>query len=148
MKRAVVLTMAILGSLSLHAQILKPVKWSYAAKKLNNQEAIVMLKATIEEGWHIYSQQVEAGGPVATLFTFQPAKVYQLIGPTNEPKPIMKYEDAFGMNVKFFEESVVFQQRVKLHNSDVTVKGKLEYMVCNDHQCLPPEEVEFSIQVK
>jgi hypothetical protein len=52
------------------------------------------------------------------------------------------------MNVAYFEKSVIFQQKVKLNRGTTTVKGKVEYMVCNDRQCLPPEEVEFSIPVK
>lgn len=148
MKKIIILTLTMLASLCLRAQILKPVKWSYAAKKINNKEAVVLLKATIDQGWHIYSQHVEAGGPVATSFTFQSDKAYQALGKAVEPKPITKYEDAFGMNVAYFEKSVVFQQKIKLVDAKATVKGKLEYMVCNDHQCLPPEEVEFSIPVK
>jgi hypothetical protein len=52
------------------------------------------------------------------------------------------------MNVSFFEKSVIFQQKVKLKAGQATVKGTLEYMTCNDKQCLPPETIAFSIAVK
>jgi uncharacterized membrane protein YqiK len=52
------------------------------------------------------------------------------------------------MNVSYFDNSVVFQQKVKLNTNETTVKGTLEYMVCNDKQCLPPTEVAFNIAVK
>jgi hypothetical protein len=52
------------------------------------------------------------------------------------------------MNVSYFENSVVFQQKVKLNAKSSIVKGKVEFMVCDDKQCLPPEEVEFSVAVK
>ena len=52
------------------------------------------------------------------------------------------------MNVSYFEKSVIFQQKVKLTGANATVKGTLEYMVCDDSQCLPPETVEFSVPVK
>lgn len=133
---------------ALHAQILKPVKWAYAAKRLNKAEAVVLIKATIDNGWHIYSLNVGDGGPVATSFTFSPSKAYSLTGKTVEPTPKSEFEKTFNMKVSYFEKSVVFQQRVKLNAAQATVKGKLEYMACNDHQCLPPEEVEFSIPVK
>jgi AFG3 family protein len=107
---------------------------------------VVLIKATIDQGWHIYSQNVADGGPVKTSFTFAPSKEYTLVGKTAEPKPISKYEKVFNMNVGYFENSVVFQQKVKLKSAKAAaVKGKLEFMTCNDQKCLPPDEVEFSI---
>ncbi|MCC8427020.1 protein-disulfide reductase DsbD N-terminal domain-containing protein [Mucilaginibacter sp. UR6-11] len=129
------------------AQILAPVKWSYGAKKINAKEAVVFMKASIDEGWHLYSQFVKDGGPVKTTFTFA-SGAYSLDGATKEPTPITRNEKVFNMDVGFFEHEVIFQQKIKLKAGQVTVKGKLEYMTCNDKQCLPPETVEFSIPVK
>lgn len=148
MKNLIVLTIGLLFSLTASSQILKPVKWSYAAKKTSATEATVYLKATIDEGWHIYSQNIADGGPVKTSFTFAPSKTYKTVGKTVEPKPIVKFEKAFDMNVSYFEKSVIFQQKVKLTGANSTVKGTLEYMVCDDSQCLPPESVDFSVLVK
>ncbi|GGH09826.1 protein-disulfide reductase DsbD N-terminal domain-containing protein [Mucilaginibacter phyllosphaerae] len=146
MKRIVVLLAVLVLSTAAFAQIEQPVRWSYAAKKVSNTEAIVFLKATIDQGWHIYSQSVKEGGPVKTSFTFAPSKEYTLAGPTIEPKPITKYEKTFGMNVGYFENSVVFQQKIKLKSAKASaVKGKLEFMTCNDQKCLPPDEVKFSV---
>jgi len=128
------------------AQIEKPVKWSYAAKKISNTEAVVFLRATIQSGWHIYSQTVKDGGPIKTSFTFTPSKEYALVGKTSEPKPMSKYEDVFKMDVAYFENTVTFQQKIKLSSPNAKeVKGQLEFMTCNDHKCLPPEDVDFSI---
>ncbi|MNY07973.1 disulfide bond corrector protein DsbC [compost metagenome] len=88
------------------------------------------------------------GGPVKTSFNFAASKSYKPVGKTIEPKPIVKFEKSFDMNVSYFEKSVIFQQKVKLTGATATVKGTLEYMVCDDSQCLPPETVEFSIPVK
>ncbi len=130
------------------AQIENPVTWSYAAKKINNTEAIIYLKATMEDGWHIYSQHVKPGGPVKTTISFSPSKEFTKVGPTIEPKPISKFEKVFDMNVSYFENTVIFQQKVKLAKGSAVVKGKVEFMVCNDRKCLPPDEVSFSVQVK
>lgn len=131
-----------------YSQILAPVKWSYGAKKINNEQAVVFIKATIDKGWHIYSQHVADGGPVKTSFKFNNSDDYTLNGITIEPKAISKYEKAFSMNVQYFEQSVIFQQKVKLKNGQAAVNGTLNYMVCSNKQCLPPEDVEFSIPVK
>ncbi len=130
------------------SQIHNPVKWSYAAKKVNDKEAVIFLKATMQPGWNIYSQNVADGGPVATSFKFTPSKAYVLNGKTIEPKPQTKFEKTFDMDVTYFQNSVVFQQKVKLQAKDAVVKGVLEYMACNDKQCLPPKEVEFSVSIK
>ena len=138
---------SIIGTVA-YSQILAPVKWSYAAKKIDKEQAVVFIKATIDKGWHIYSQQVADGGPVKTSFRFDKSDDYTLNGNTSEPKAVSKYEKAFSMNVQYFEQSVIFQQKVKLKNGQASVNGTLNYMVCSNQQCLPPEDVEFSIPVK
>ena len=135
-------------STGLFAQILQPVKWSYAAKRISKTEAVLLLKATIDNGWHIYSTRQKEGGPVKTEFTFTPSKDYALIGTVAEPKPVTKFENAFKMNVLYFEKSAVFQQKIKLNKDQTNIKGKVEFMVCNDKQCLPPDDFEFNIPVK
>ncbi|MGJ1262837.1 protein-disulfide reductase DsbD domain-containing protein [Sphingobacterium spiritivorum] len=149
MKKLSLLIVAILFTVvSTHAQILNPVKWSVATKKSSNTEATVYIKATIDKGWHIYSQNVGEGGPVATSFSFTPSKDFTLAGKTVEPTPKSKYEDAFKMNVKFFEKEVIFAQKVKLKKGQTAVKGKVEFMVCDDSRCLPPDEYAFTAQIK
>ena len=138
---------SIIGTVA-YSQILAPVKWSYAARKIDKEQAVVFIKATIDKGWHIYSQNVADGGPVKTSFRFDKSDDYTLNGNTSEPKAVSKYEKAFSMNVQYFEQSVIFQQKVKLKNGQASVNGTLNYMVCSNQQCLPPEDVEFSIPVK
>jgi len=132
------------------AQILTPVKWSYGEKMLNKTDAVIFLKATIDDGWHLYSQTVPDGGPTKTTISFNPAKNYTLVGTTQEPKPITRIEKVFdGMKVSFFENSVVFQQKIKLKSAaPVTVKGSIEFMTCDDHQCIPAATVPFSVIVE
>jgi DsbC/DsbD-like thiol-disulfide interchange protein len=148
MKNLILFAIGLLFSISTSSQILKPVKWSYAAKKTSKTDATLYIKATIDEGWHIYSQNMADGGPVKTTFSFADSKTYKPVGKTIEPKAIVKFEKSFDMDVSYFEKSVIFQQKVKLTGANAIVKGTLEYMVCDDSQCLPPETVEFSIPIK
>lgn len=148
MKKLVLLIVVSLVNTVVFAQILKPVKWSYAAKKTSKTEAVLLIKATIDPGWHIYSTQQKDGGPVKTSLTFMPSKDYAVNGAVAEPKPVTKFENAFKMNVSYFEKSVIFQQKIKLKKDQVNIKGQIEYMVCNDKQCLPPEDTDFNIPVK
>ncbi len=149
MKKITFLLCAIcLISISAYSQILKPVTWSYAAKRTSPTTATLFIKATVDQGWHLYSQFVKDGGPVKTTFTFPSSGTYSLVGNTTEPKAVTKYESTFKMDVSYFEKSVIFQQKVKLKGKTATVKGSVEFMVCDDKQCLPPEQVDFSIPVK
>lgn len=141
----VILFVAVTG---VSAQILQPVKWQFAAKKLDNNEAMLFIKASIDEGWTIYSQHLEEGGPVKTTISFAPSADYALVGKTAEPKPKVKHEEVFGMDVAYFDKEVVFQQKVKLKKGATSVKGTVEFMACDAHQCLPPDEVPFNVAIK
>jgi len=146
MKKLFFLITALVISIGAYAQIEAPVKWSYGAKRISSTEAVVFLKATIQDGWHIYSLNVKDGGPIKTSFTFPPSSEYSLAGKTTEPTPLTRYEKAFSMNVSYFEKSVIFQQKIRLKSAKVSmIKGKLEYMTCNDMKCLPPEDLDFSV---
>jgi DsbC/DsbD-like thiol-disulfide interchange protein len=143
-----ILALVVVTAVSAFAQLENPVTWQYAAKRLNKNEAVLYIKANIEPNWHMYSQNLKPGGPNKTTFTFAPSKDYVLLGKTAEPKPISKYEKVFKMDVSYFEDEVVFTQKVKLNKATTTVKGKVEFMVCDDKSCLPPSEVSFSIPIK
>ena len=148
-KITLILAMVVMTAISAFAQLENPVTWQYAAKKTpGKNEATLYIKASIEPNWHLYSQNIKPGGPNKTEFTFTPSKDFTLLGKTLEPKAITKFEKVFNMNVSYFENEVLFTQKVKLNKATTTVKGKVEFMVCDDKQCLPPSEVSFSIPVK
>lgn len=148
-KITLIVAMVVMTAISAFAQLENPVTWQYAAKKTpGKNEATLYIKANIEANWHLYSQNLKPGGPNKTEFSFAPSKDFSLIGKTMEPKPITKYEKVFKMDVSYFEDEVVFTQKIKLNKGATTVKGKVEFMVCDDKQCLPPSEVSFSIPVK
>lgn len=144
------LTLIILFSLGiLKAQILHPVHWSYGAKVISKDKAVIFLKATIDDGWHIYSTTQKDGGPVKTSFAFKTSTDYMLDGSIAEPDPITRYEKSFEMDVNYFERTVIFRQKVNLKTvgNKHFIVGTLNFMACNDHQCLPPETLDFKVQV-
>jgi len=148
MKKLLLIIAVMFAGRSAFAQIESRVNWAYAAKKVSATEAVVYLKATIDEGWHIYSLNVKDGGPIKTSFKFTPSKEFTLVGKTTEPaNAVTKFEKTFGMNVSYFEDAVIFSQKIKLKGKKASVKGTLEYMTCNDQKCLPPETVAFAVNV-
>ncbi|SMD17209.1 protein-disulfide reductase DsbD domain-containing protein [Pedobacter nyackensis] len=149
MKKLIIALALVASAQVLQAQILRPVKWSYAAKKTSSTEATVFFKATIDKGWHIYSQNVGDGGPTKTVFTFSPSQQYALVGKTKETNPIVKFEKMFNMQVGYFENQAVFQQKIKLKSKNQTaVKGSIQFGACDDNECIPPEDVNFNVTVK
>ncbi len=155
MKRKSALSIFLTGILLLSinyaslAQILEPVKWSFSTKQLNPSEVQLIFKATIDKTWHLYSQEVIPDGPVPTSFNFEKSKDYQLIGKVTEPKAIQEYDPNFDTILKYFANEAIFTQKIKvISNKDFKIKGFLEFMCCDDKQCLPPNEVDFVFAIK
>ena len=131
------------------AQAHKPVKWEFKVASITGDEASLVFTATLDEGWHIYSQFLEEDGPLPTTFTFAPSKEYTLVGKVKEESPGVKsYNEIFMMDIVWFEKTAVFVQKIKLQGAGATVKGKVEFMVCTEEMCLPAEAVPFSLDVR
>ena len=52
------------------------------------------------------------------------------------------------MNVRYFESTAQFVQKLKLTGGDYKIEGFLEFGACNDENCLPPTQVEFNFSGK
>ncbi|MGB4654927.1 MAG: thioredoxin family protein [Bacteroidales bacterium] len=131
------LSLLTIYSGSLFGQILEPVKWSYSTKIINDSVAELIFTATIDDKWHIYSQEVPPDGPRPTLFMFDKAGTYSLIGKASEPHAEEAYDEQMEMNLKFFSDKAVFKQKVKmLSNKPFTITGEVECQVCDDKSCI------------
>ena len=141
------LLLCLLVSVSLFSFAQSPVKWSYAANKKDNQTYEVKITATINPGWHLYSQATPDGGPVATKISFNKNPLLLMDGNTKEVgNMVTKHEEVFGVDTKYYADRVEFVQTVKLKaKAKTNASGQLQFMVCNDQQCLPPTTVNFSV---
>lgn len=155
MKNLLALAVLLFIAFSVHAQfsdpnakIEDPVRWSYRSEKVSDTESDLIITATIEKGWHVYSQFIDEGGPIPTSFKFTPSATYKLKGAVTEsPKAVSAFDKNFDMQIAWHKDKVDFRQRIILTGPTQTVSGMLEFMVCNDTKCLPPAEVEFKIPV-
>ncbi|MBN2615332.1 MAG: thioredoxin family protein [Bacteroidales bacterium] len=130
------------------AQILTPTKWTYYAEKVSNNEYNLVFKATIDQGWHLYSQDIPQAPPATTFKFEKDSTAYQLIGKVKElGNVIQEYDKNFQMELKFYTDSVSFVQKVKLLKPGVTVKGAVNFMSCDNTQCLPPTDLDFSFDL-
>jgi thiol:disulfide interchange protein DsbD len=149
MKRIVLFAlMAIAGGVVM-AQSSKEVKWSYTAKKIADKIYEVHLTASIDGDYHLYAQDAGGEGPIPTTFTFTRNPLFTLDGKIKENgKLIKKFESAWNHDVKYYEKTVDFVQVVKLKsNVKTNLAGKVEFMVCNEHQCLPPADVDIKVNI-
>ena len=131
-----------------NAQINNPVKWTYTAKKIADKTYELHMTATIDGNWHLYAQ--DAGeGPEPTTFTFTANPLIKFDGKIKEVGKLEKsYDKNFKSVSKYYGNKVDFVQKVKVKSSIATVvKGTVNFMVCNDRQCLPPRDVPFTIKV-
>ncbi|MCX6306370.1 MAG: thioredoxin family protein [Bacteroidetes bacterium] len=131
------------------SQILDPVKWTFKVEQSKPEEATLLLIATADKNWHVYSQDIPPKGPIPTTFSFTKSEKYALSGKVLEQKPILDNDPNFNMVLKYFADKAVFRQKIKvLSRKDFVVKGVLNFMCCDDKQCLPPTDVEFEFHVR
>ncbi len=146
-----VFSLIIAFTFSTNAQIHDPVKWDTSVEKISENEFDLVITANIESGWHLYSQNIPEAPirPIPTSFKFEVVKKdFELVGKTTEGEGHEEHDPVFDMVIKYFEDQAVFKQRVKiLSNSKITIKGALEFMVCDDTNCLPPTDVDISFDV-
>ena len=149
MRNSLILFFLFSVSLTATAQVKDPVKWSFTSKKISTGNYEIHLTAAIESGWHIYSQSTPDGGPVATAFTFNKNPLASKDDKTKEVGKLeTHFEKLFDVEVKQYSKKVDFVQKFKVKGAVKTaVTGTVEFMVCNDKECLPPKKLNFSISI-
>ena len=149
MKRIITVLQLLLVVLLVNAQMLNPVKFSSTLKTNGSAEAEIVFSGKIQPGWHVYSTNLGDDGPISA--TFNPSKLegVELVGKL-QPKghEISKFDNLFGMKLRYFEGSVTFVQKVKFTKPDYIIDAYLEYGACNDQNCLPPSEATIKASGK
>jgi hypothetical protein len=128
---------------------LNPVHWTFTAETIEEGKYQLTFSAQMDQGWYIYSQHLDEGGPVPTSFSFDPAEGLRIDGEIQEVGNIMQgYDELFDMNVIKYTDQVSFVQLISLDQLPKTISGQLEYMTCDKNRCLPPQNVEFRFQLE
>ncbi len=137
------------GIMSLQAQILEPVKWSFSHEKTSENTYDVKFTAHIDAGWSIYGMDVPPGGPIPTTFEFNEPSGFRFEGDMKAPAPEVKFDPNFDMEIAMHSDrEVTFRRTVEvLSESPVKVTGELMFMCCDATSCLPPDYIEFSFNL-
>ena len=141
--------LALLFATSVFGQSNKQVQWSFSSKKVSENTYEIHMTATVNGDWHLYAQKVGVEGPVPTSFSFTKNPLLILDNKVKEVGNLVKKkEEVWDGVVSYYEDKVNFIQVVKLKgNVKTNLAGKIEFMVCNDSQCLPPSTVDFKVNI-
>lgn len=138
----------IVAGAEMTAQNSSPVSFQVTQEKVSDDMVQVIFKADIAPGWHVYSVEMPEDGPVSASVTVDSAEGAEpeggLVAEGNE---ISTFDGMFGMDVRYFENSVTFIQKFRVNSPSCHVKGYLEYAACNDSMCIPPSTVEFTVEL-
>ena len=131
------------------AQMQDPVHFKSELKQISGTEAEIVFTATIDDGWHVYSTDLPDGGPISATFNVDKIEGAELVGKlTPVGKEENKFDQMFQMQVRFFEHNAKFVQKLKITGATFSIEGYMQYGACNDQNCLPPTDVNFSFKGK
>jgi len=148
MKKFLLILLSLFTVGLLSAQGLNPVNWSFNSKKISDNVYEIQMIATIQQGWHVYSQsQPKDAIAQPTTVVFNKNPLLQLDGKLKEAGNLEKFKDKdLDISANQYSNKVVFSQRVKVKGKAKTnVTGKLTYQTCNDEKCLPAKTINLSI---
>ena len=143
-RRKYVLLLLLAVLTTVQAQMVDPVHFTTELKTGKGAEGEIVFTAKIDPGWHVYSTDLGQDGPIEATFNAVKIDGVETVGKlTPKGNVIKKFDNMFGMELKYFEHSATFVQKVKFTKPKYTIDCYLEYGACNDQSCMPPTQVEF-----
>src|SRR5688572_33343139 len=149
MKKFTLLAIIVFSAFAVRAQ--NPVSWAFSAKKIDDKTFEIHMTATIQPGWHLFSQQQpEDAIALPTGFTINNNPLFKLDGKIREEGKMEKFHDKkLDLSANQYSNKVDFIQVVKLKaKAKTNLTGSVEFQTCNDQKCLPPKTVTFNVAVK
>ncbi len=144
--KAIILSLFLFGAMTLSAQ--NPISWAFTSKKLTNGNYEIHMTATIEKGWHLYSQtQPEDAIAIPTTFTITSNPLIEVVGKIKEDGKMEKFHDSqLDISANQYSKTVNFVQTIKLKGKAKTsFSGSVEFQTCDDKKCLPAKTVNFKV---
>lgn len=122
--------------------------WKSTVEPLGDNAYRIVLEASIPQPYHMYDMGPYEGGPNATAIVFTPGDGVTLEGGVQQlSTPHRYYDTTFGMEIGTFSGKARFAQRVKLSVPESSVKARIEWMLCDDTSCMPPDDTEMTIAI-
>ena len=146
MKKVLSFMLLLMIAWAAEAQILTPVKWKIKLEDSDSSVKTLLFSAKLDNGWHLYDMNLPEGGPISTSFNYETLKGAKTVGsPVPSKKATTVYDEQFEMNLSWYAHEVSFTQKLEITNPKAfKVEGYVEFMACNDENCLPPDKESFS----
>ncbi|MCZ2278449.1 MAG: thioredoxin family protein [Bacteroidia bacterium] len=126
------------------AQIINPIKWKSSVEQKSDSKATLIIQPVMEKGWHIFSQVINGEGPIPTEIVFTPSPDYVLDGKIKETATISEDDPTWGFVVTYLTNDSYFSQKIKIkNNTSFKINASINYQICNDQMCLPPDDAEL-----
>ncbi|MCC7401676.1 MAG: hypothetical protein IT214_09340 [Chitinophagaceae bacterium] len=151
MKKIFIIIAAFIFAGQAQSQIPDPVSWNFSSKKTGDKTYEIRLTASIQSGWHLYSQvQPQDAIAIPTGIKFNANPLVVMDKKVKEVGKMEKFHDEkLQLSANQYSNKVDFVQVVRLKASAKTnVSGSVEFQTCDDKKCLPPKTVNFSIALK
>ena len=132
-------------TVSCMAQMQTPVRFSVQQKRLSDNSLEVEFVGKADAGWHVYGTDIADGGPTRAELTLEKTVGLKPEGTLRATGSVHRaVDDLFEMEVSYMEGTVKFAQKFIITGPKYEVAGYLTYGACNDQNCMPPTNVEFS----
>lgn len=148
MKKFLLLIAVAFVGIAASSQMANPVNWTFTSKKISDGVYEIQLNATLQQGWHLYSQtQPKDAIAQPTSFSFNKNPLLEINGKVKENGKMEKFTDKeLGVSANQYSKQVSFVQTVKLKGKAKTnAVGNVTFQTCDDKKCLPPKTVAFSV---
>lgn len=143
------IAMIIFPTLSVNAQE-QHAHWRTDVEELGKNLYRVSVTAIIDSTWHIYDTLRTEFGPNATIVDFTIADNKRAVKEGDmqiSSEPFRYYDDIYMMEIGYFEDSVTFYQDIRLKKKNAQVNVYVEWMACDDNNCLPLADQTLSISL-
>ncbi len=131
------------------SQVIKPVRWSFSSKSVDESHVDLIFKATLTHPWHMYGLNIPENGPIPASIHFSDSTGFEIAGkPQQFPEPEIVDDKIFNMKLELHNKEVTFTQRIRKTQADsIIISGNLEYMTCSDMQCILGDN-DFTFRLK
>lgn len=117
-----------------------PVSWE-ASVSATDGTPMVTLTATIENGWHLYSQN-HKGTALPLVISLQSSECYEPLQQTftEIPEPTEHYDDFLNETELYHSDTVTYQMPIKvLSDTAFAISLSVDGQACIDGACVPVE---------
>ncbi|MDE5579330.1 MAG: thioredoxin family protein [Alistipes sp.] len=141
--------LTILAALTTLTAAAQQATWTSRVEPQGGDAYRILLEAQIPARYHMYDMgPYGTDGPNATTLAFTPGEGVELVGSVELLTPPRRYRDElFGMEIGTLEGKALFAQEVRLTAEQGSVAVALEWMLCDERSCTPPDDLQLTIRI-